>query len=174
MRAFLSASAVLHSQKQSLSVSMHWELGVVAEGSCLQSAGGHGRAAGGQTPSDMASEALEGGGGQCSDHCLDLMTVPQTWTSCCLKSSPLAAHHVPRFYVLFVLSGTHCILVPWGALPIQPKLCAQNALLFSSPSASFSPNHLLSPSRRGSSKGLLAPLGIGKKEHLLGIVAVCI
>lgn len=48
----------------------------MAEGSRPQNAGGHVRAAGGQTPSNMASGALKGSGGQCSDHCLDLMTVP--------------------------------------------------------------------------------------------------
>lgn len=145
----------------------------VAEGSRPQSAGGHGRAAGGQTPSETASGALEGGGGQCSDHCLDLMTAPglgfllpqvrSPWSPSC----PQVLCGICSLWHLLHFSSM-------GSTTNSAKAVCSECPAFLFPPASLTPNHLLSLSARGPSKGLLAPLSIGKKEHLLGIVAVCI
>lgn len=78
-----------------------------------------------------------------------LMKVPWVLASCCLKSRP-PFHPIrsPSSTQCLFSVGTNCILVPRGAVPVQPKLCAQRALPLPSCTASL-PTSCCSHSARG-------------------------
>lgn len=80
---------------------------------------------GARLPPEGSSRGLEkcvcvwgGGIGSLSAASLS-MRVPHTMAPCCLKARPpfQPIRYLGEFYLVFVLCGTDCILVPWIALP---------------------------------------------------------